>query len=171
MLSNEEREKYLDKMSEAVDRLSDLITNILKLNKLENQKLNPNITNFNLSELLAECIVKHAPIFEAKAIEMICYIDQDVYINSEKSYLEIVFNNLISNAIKFTDNAGSITIHLKKINDEYIFSIEDTGCGIDNETGKHIFDKFYQGALIICGNFLVKTKFLTHHLNHSDDYK
>ena len=77
--------------------------------------------------------------------ELECDIEEDLFINSEQSYLELVFNNLISNAIKFTDNKGIIGISLKKINDEYIIKIKDNGCGMDSETGAHIFDKFYQG--------------------------
>ena len=56
-----------------------------------------------------------------------------------------MFNNLISNAIKFTDNSGKIGISLKKINNNYIIKFKDNGCGMDEETGTHIFDKFYQG--------------------------
>lgn len=52
---------------------------------------------------------------------------------------------MISNAIKFTNPNGTITIILKKKNNEYIFTFCDTGCGMDSETGMHIFDKFYQG--------------------------
>ena len=59
--------------------------------------------------------------------------------------LEIVFNNLISNAIKFTDNGGTIAISLKDNQSHAIIEIKDTGCGISQEVGVHIFDKFYQG--------------------------
>ena len=52
---------------------------------------------------------------------------------------------MISNAIKFTERKGRIDITLKKLENEYVMKITDTGCGIDNNTGKHIFDKFYQG--------------------------
>ena len=65
-------------------------------------------------------------------------------INSEKNYLEIVFNNLMSNAIKFSHNSGIINISLKKQDDKYTIIFKDNGCGMDSETGKHIFDKFYQ---------------------------
>ena len=54
-------------------------------------------------------------------------------------------NNLLSNAVKFTDAGGRISVTLKEENGEAIVSIGDSGCGISPETGKRIFDKFYQG--------------------------
>jgi len=59
--------------------------------------------------------------------------------------LELIWNNLISNAIKFTNEKGKIHISLKKENENFVVKVSDNGCGMDQETGKHIFDKFYQG--------------------------
>ena len=144
-LSVEERKKYLVNLQNACKKLSDLVTNILKLNKLENQKIDPKLKRFNLSESLTNQIIQYEELIERKNIELKCDIDEDLYINSEESYLELIWNNLISNAIKFTDNNGIIEISLKKKEKSYIVTISDTGIGMDIETGKHIFEKFYQG--------------------------
>ena len=144
-LDEETRLKYLDSLQEACQKLSNLVTNILKLNKLENQKIIPEYKEFNLSESIINRVLSYESLIEKKNIELICDIKEDIIINSEESYLEIIWNNLISNAIKFTEKNGTITITLNKIGSDIIFTIKDTGCGIDNETGKHIFDKFYQG--------------------------
>ena len=66
-------------------------------------------------------------------------------IRSDAELLSLVWNNLISNAVKFTPNGGTIGITLKAEETGIVLSIRDTGCGIDPETGKHIFEKFYQG--------------------------
>lgn len=144
-ISSEERKKYLHNLQEATKKLNALVTNILKLNKLEHQTLELEITNFNVSELLTEQILQFESLIATKDLKLEIDIEEDIYINSEQSYLEIIFNNLISNAIKFTNPNGTITITLKKKNNEYIFTFCDTGCGMDSETGMHIFDKFYQG--------------------------
>ncbi len=144
-ISPEERKKYLHNLQEATKKLNALVTNILKLNKLEHQTLELEITNFNVSELLTEQILQFESLIATKDLKLEIDIEEDIYINSEQSYLEIIFNNLISNAIKFTNPNGTITITLKKKNNEYIFTFCDTGCGMDSETGMHIFDKFYQG--------------------------
>ena len=143
-ISEDERKKYLHNLQLSCNKLNTLVTNILKLNKLENQKLLPEFTSFNLSELLSDQILQFEELLEKKNIELICDIEDDLMINSEKNYLEIVFNNLMSNAIKFSHNSGIINISLKKQDDKYTIIFKDNGCGMDSETGKHIFDKFYQ---------------------------
>ena len=64
---------------------------------------------------------------------------------ADESMLEIVFNNLISNAIKFTEPGGRIVLRQEKDGEDVVVTLSDTGCGMDGETMKHIFDRFYQG--------------------------
>jgi len=144
-LSKEDKTKYLENLQNACDKLNNLIKNILKLNKLENQQLNPTLKKLNISELLENQIISFESILEKKEITLNCDIQENLFINSEESYLEIIFNNLISNAIKFSNQKGVIDISLTSINNNFIVKIKDYGCGMDSETGKHIFDKFYQG--------------------------
>ena len=73
------------------------------------------------------------------------YKVDDCYITSFSQGLEIVWSNLISNAVKFTNQGGTITIKAKKRGDIVTVSVSDDGCGMDAETGARIFDKFYQG--------------------------
>ncbi len=145
MIDEKTRTIYLNVIQDACNKLSLLITNILKLNKLENQCLNIEFTLFNLSELLIDQIVQFENLIDDKKIELICDIEEDVMIKSEKSYLEIVFTNIINNAIKFNKENGFLEISLKKVNNQAVVLIKDSGCGMDQETGEHIFDKFYQG--------------------------
>ena len=144
-LDNEVKNKYLDNLTEACQKLNGLITNILKLNKLENQKLLSEIKEFNLSNLLANQVLQFESLIEKKEIDLVCEIEEDLFIKNEESYLEIIFNNLMSNAIKFSNPKGMIYVGLKKEKQNYHITFKDTGCGMDKETGKHIFDKFYQG--------------------------
>ena len=144
-LIKEEKDKYLANIKYACSKLSNLISNILKINKLDNQRLKVDLKKFNLSESIINQIVQFEELIEQKEIELICDIEEDLYIISEESYLEIIWNNLISNAIKFTEPKGTIKISLKKVENKYQIIISDTGIGMDKETGAHIFDKFYQG--------------------------
>lgn len=143
-LTKQEREKYLQELIIATKRLSNLITNILKLNKLENQQLKPEITTFNLAEELRLAILQYEELIDNKNITLNCDID-DIDVTSSKDLLQLVWNNLISNAIKYTEQKGKILVTLKKQEDYAIVKVNDTGIGISKEVGKHIFDKFYQG--------------------------
>ena len=64
---------------------------------------------------------------------------------ADETMMEIVFNNLISNAIKFTEPGGRIVLRQMKDGDDVVVTVADTGCGMDEATLAHIFDKFYQG--------------------------
>ncbi len=143
-VDEESRIRYAKTVQQASRKLDDLISNILKLNKLENQTIKPENTEFCLTETLAQSVLAYEGACEDKGIELDCDFD-DVWLYSCESMLEIVFNNLISNAVKFTNNGGKIFIRLKKQEDYAVVSVEDTGCGMSKETGARIFDKFYQG--------------------------
>ncbi|MBR7186737.1 MAG: HAMP domain-containing histidine kinase [Clostridia bacterium] len=121
-----------------------MITNILKLNKLENQEIQAKSELFNLTDALSDAVVEFESLIEKKNIELNCEFD-DVKIFSSKTLLEIVWNNLISNAIKFTPINGKIDILLNRKDKNVEITVADTGCGMTSETGTRIFEKFYQG--------------------------
>ena len=140
----EKRAQYRRELVRASNRLSNLVGNILKLNKLENQELIVEKKAFRLDGALEEAIVAFESQIEKKELELECDLEEISIVSSE-SHLEIVWNNLISNAIKFTEKGGKIGVSCKWVDGMATVEISDTGCGIDAETGKHIFDKFYQG--------------------------
>ena len=144
-LTNEKRIEYAKGITENSRRLASLITNILKLNKLENQQIFPVSEQFNISEQLCQSLLQFEDIWEQKNIEIETEIEDSVYINSDFELLSLVWNNLFSNAFKFTENGGTVSVSLSADDEYATVKISDTGCGISAETGKHIFEKFYQG--------------------------
>ena len=144
-LPEEKRLEYAKSITRVTKHLSELITNILKLNKLEAQKLNPILISCNLSEMVCECLIGFENEWERKNIEIETDIKEDIHIMTDSEMLLLVWTNLFSNALKFTPDGGKVSVSLKK-NDNYVYvSVSDTGCGMDEKTMKHIFDKFYQG--------------------------
>jgi signal transduction histidine kinase len=143
-LTNDERNDYIKSIIEATQKLSTLVSNILKLNKLENQEILPEAHTFDLSEQIRRCAVMYEELWEYKNIVFDAELEE-VAVCYDENMLEIIWNNLISNAVKFTKPHGSIFIKLKSKNDNAYISISNTGCGMDEETQKRIFDKFYQG--------------------------
>ena len=144
-ITEEERCEYAKAISEAARRLAQLITNILKLNKLENQQIFPQPKEFDLGEQLCECLLGFEDAWEAKHLEIETDMEDDVRIKSDPELLSLVWNNLISNAVKFTPDGGTIGVSLKTDGSRVIVQVRDTGCGMKPETGMHIFEKFYQG--------------------------
>ena len=144
-ISEEDRFEYAKAISHSARRLAALITNILKLNKLENQQIFPKHEQYDLSGQLCEALLQFEDAWEAKNLNIETEIEDDVRICSDAELLSLVWNNLISNAVKFTPADGTVGIRLYLEQDSVLVSVSDTGCGIDPETGKHIFEKFYQG--------------------------
>ena len=143
-LDSQTRKNYSKTLISASKRITDLITNILKLNKLENQEIQEKHEVFNLTEALSESVVEFETLVEKKNLELNCDFD-DVMVFSSKSLLEIVWNNLISNAIKFTPAGGKIYISLNRKDKNVEIKVMDTGVGMTSEVGAKIFEKFYQG--------------------------
>ncbi|MBE6927468.1 MAG: HAMP domain-containing histidine kinase [Ruminococcaceae bacterium] len=144
-ITEEEKNEYAKAISEAAQKLAQLITNILKLNKLENQQIFPQPREFDLGEQLCECLLGFEDAWEAKNLEIKTDIEDDVRIKSDPELLSLVWNNLISNAVKFTPDGGIIGLSLKTQGSYVIVQVHDTGCGMKPEVGQHIFEKFYQG--------------------------
>ena len=144
-ITEEEKNEYAKAISDAARKLAQLITNILKLNKLENQQIFPQPQEFDLGEQLCEALLQFEDAWEAKNLEIETDIEDDVRIKSDPELLSLVWNNLISNAVKFTPDGGTIGVSLKTADHAVIVQVRDTGCGMKPETGIHIFEKFYQG--------------------------
>ncbi|MCM1494863.1 MAG: HAMP domain-containing histidine kinase [Bacteroides sp.] len=144
-LPEEKRLEYAKAITDTSRNLADLITNILKLNKLENQEIYPTASEYNLGEQLCECLLLFEDAWEQKGLEIETDIEEDVTIHADGEMLSLVWNNLFSNAVKFTESGGRISVSLKKEKDFAIIKVADTGCGISKETGVHMFEKFYQG--------------------------
>ena len=139
------RIEYGKAIAEQTRRLSALVTNILKMNKLENQQIYPNTEVYDIGEDLCECMLEYEAVWEEKGIEIETDIGEELYVEADKELLSLVWNNLISNALKFTESGG--TVSLRSYGDEkYVYvEVKDTGCGMSPETGANIFKKFYQG--------------------------
>jgi len=141
-LDTQEKE-YVEKIVVNTKRLSSLTQSILLLSKIENQAIPTNQTKFSLDEQIRQSILALEPYWEKKDIDFDVEMDPVDYFGNE-ILMRHVWDNLISNAIKFNPTGGALKIRLEKHLAKIVFTVDDEGPGISEEAQKHIFDKFYQ---------------------------
>ena len=138
-----EQQTYVEKIVFNTQRLSTLVGSILLLSKLDNQQIPTGQTRYRLDEQIRQSIVALEPAWEKKELEFDVDLERVDFVGNEPM-LRHVWDNLISNAIKFSPQGGIIRMVLRRNADELEFSISDQGPGISEDAQKHIFDKFYQ---------------------------
>ncbi len=144
-LSDEKRIEYAKGVTDGSRRLADMMTNILKLNRLENQQIYPQATEFDLGEQLCECLLQYETVWEKAEIDIETDIAENIKVKADAELLGHVWSNLFSNAFKFTPSGGTVSVTLTATEHHAIVRVKDTGCGMSPEVGAHIFEKFYQG--------------------------
>ena len=144
-LPEEQRVAYAKAIAQRSRQLSRMMTNILKLNKLENQQIYPNCHPYDLSDQLCQSLLQFEDVWESKDIDLDTQIPDRVTISADQELLELVWNNLLSNAFKFTPAGGQVRLCLRQLDQQVAVTIQDTGCGMSPNTQSHIFEKFYQG--------------------------
>jgi signal transduction histidine kinase len=141
----DKQKEYIKVIRQASGRLSELITNLLKLNRLEKQVIKPERERYDLCRQLGECLLNFEQIWEKKDIEIEADMEDEAWIEADENLMELVWNNLFSNAFKFTEPKGLVSIKQDRDAEGITVTVSDNGCGMDEEVQKHLFDKFYQG--------------------------
>lgn len=141
--NEEERREYIDIIIEETKRLSLLTTNILTLNKIDNQNISTPMEDFIMDEQIRRAILLLENKWVEKDIELEIDLENIQY-RGNPSLMYQVWINLIDNAIKFSPRGGTVEVKLYEEQGNIIFSIKDNGVGISKEDQKKIFDKFYK---------------------------
>ena len=141
---DDDQKEYVDKILFNTQRLSSLVGSILLLSKLENQQIPTNQTEYRLDEQIRQSVVALETAWVQKDIELDVDLDRVSYLGNEQM-MRHVWDNLISNAVKFSPQGGMVKLRLTQKARKLIFTIEDQGPGLSEDAQKHVFDKFYQG--------------------------
>lgn len=127
-----------------VDRINNLVDQLLLLARFENQNQNIKSEEVFLDALLLDTVSRFSNQLKEKNISIKTSLEQDCVIMSDSYLISIVFNNLISNAIKYSKNDGKIDLILESETNQFSFLVKDNGVGISKEDLNKIFDSFYR---------------------------
>jgi signal transduction histidine kinase len=148
--ANDEQGKYLDILKYCSDHMLSLVNDILDFNKIEQDKLELHPTKCNLKHILSQSTLPFYNRFEEKNLELRLIVDQrlDTTILVDDVRLVQVINNMLSNALKFTDN-GYVKLEAQLVKEEpglvhVLFAVEDTGIGIRKDLQDKIYNSFWQ---------------------------
>lgn len=143
-ITDEQRQEYITLIARESDRLSRLSETLLRLTALEQQTAPASVNRFSLTEQLRQDILRLEPAWSQRNIDWQLELEDEVMIETDEALLSHVWINLIQNAIKFSPEGSSIIASVSAANSHAVVQITDHGCGMDDETIRRIFDRFYQ---------------------------
>lgn len=151
----DKRQRHIEKIKASVKHLNDLLDDFLSLGKLDEGKVGAEFAELNLTELACDTIEEMKGL--SKKDQQIAFEHSGPdRIESDKKLIKNILINLISNAIKFSDEGRTIHVHSNVKEDVAVISVRDEGIGISEEDQEHLFSSFFRGknALNIQGTGL-----------------
>ena len=143
-VSNEEGKDFVETMLSDTQRLSGLIDNILQSSKADPKSMALQFQSVNLGEFLSDVVKGHKRQFEEKQCSLDLKLEASPTLSLDKRALRMVFNNLVSNALRYSPSGSSLNIHLHKVSNFWEVDFKDQGIGFDKKDMKKIFRKFYR---------------------------
>jgi signal transduction histidine kinase len=140
----EQYEKKISYCISEVDRMSKLIDDLLMLARFESEKIKPNFTEIELLSLINKVLLRLEPALSAKSLSINYLVYNNLVVFSDSSMLEIILENIFSNAIKYSGTNKSIEIRIKSNFEEKLCEIVDHGIGMESDQVEKIFDRFYR---------------------------
>lgn len=143
-LTEEDRRQYTQIILNESTRLASLADSALLLTHLEAQQVIPDQAPYALDEQIKQCAILLSGQWERKHIAFSAELEETSFVGNQE-VMRHVWLNLLNNAIKYIPEGGEITVTLTVSAGEIAVRVSDTGIGMDEETQRHVFDKYYQG--------------------------
>ena len=144
VIPEQEQPKYLRLVANESRRLSSLIDDLLALSRLEREDVKPEMSTFDVNEMLRRAVIRRMNDLEEKKIDVSCEFEEDACpVQADSDRIEQVVINLLDNAIKFTPESGKISLESAVKNGIAEITVRDSGCGIAPEDREKVFDRFF----------------------------
>ena len=153
---DERAKKYLEEAHKSSQHLGKLFRDLLDVTKLDDKRIKAHLTPIEVTSTVRSIAEGQIPKMSEKDIHFTFgssssanmnggrVINQEVFAAVDVDFLREIINNLIENAIKYTNNGGGIWVNVRGDGDRVLINVTDTGIGISPEDSKHVFQKFYR---------------------------
>jgi two-component system, sensor histidine kinase and response regulator len=138
-------EDYMDMIDRSIDRIKgmrNLILDLLDLTRMESGKKNRDLRSIDVVEIARNVMDTIEPLAIQRNIKVTMVGDESMFMTADKSEMEIILNNLISNAVKYNVENGKVTVSITQYEGKRIISVQDTGIGMTEEESKLLFHDF-----------------------------
>ncbi|MFB5945955.1 sensor histidine kinase [Albibacterium profundi] len=142
-LDREQQQQFLKNSLKDIERLDDLVENVLIATKLESQKVQFQKERFNFSNVVTR-ISERLQVYSCTTQSIKLNVEPDIYINGDHFALSSMITNLLENAIKYSPPCEQVAVKLYEDKGSIVLSVADFGIGVDDEEKKRIFSKFYR---------------------------
>lgn len=153
---DERAKKYLEEAHKSSQHLGKLFRDLLDVTKLDDKRIKAHLLPIEVTSTVRSIAEGQIPKMSEKNIHFTFgssssanmnggrVINQEVFAAVDVDFLREIINNLIENAIKYTNNGGGIWVNVRGDGDRVLINVTDTGIGISPEDSKHVFQKFYR---------------------------
>lgn len=140
----EQHTKYLGVVADETARLSRLIGDLLSLSRLERSDAAPELTTFDICEMLRRAVIRRIGDLDAHRLEPVPVFESEhLFVRADSGRIEQVIVNLLDNAVKFTPDGGRIELRVRTEGGKRLITVADNGIGIAPEDRQKVFDRFF----------------------------
>ncbi|MGM0439432.1 MAG: sensor histidine kinase [Patescibacteria group bacterium] len=143
--TNDEQKKLFESLESNVEKMSEMVNNLLMVSRMDQEGHEFEMEQVSLKEVVDD-VLEDYMVDEDTRVEVKRDLEEVSKIETDPSQLEIVMDNFVSNAIKYTPEGGFIEVRLKEKNKQIVFEVEDNGIGIPKEEHKKVFAKFERAS-------------------------